>query len=501
MNKSIFNTAVAVAAVFCIGCGGNSTGGSGDNTEPVKTHAVNNTKSVEQPTVDSSIAKSEVTAPEITTFTDDRDGKTYKKVTIGTQTWMAENLNIVADSSVCYNNDESNCEQYGRLYTWGAAMRACPVGWRLPTDEEWTTLVDYAGGYETAGKKLKSASGWEKCNWSVCENGTNDFGFSALPGGESGFVSEGRFGDGGGRGFWWSATETPAHHESGYAWYRSMDHILDGVGKQELSHGGQISVRCVQDESTLSAYTITFDPNGGTVNPATGMTGGVGKLVYLPTPTRDGYTFNGWHTAATGGTQITTSIVFSSDTTIFAQWNDTTGTTFTDSRDKKVYRKVTIGKQVWMAENLNYAVKGSVCYENKEDNCAKYGRLYDWSSTKQVCPSGFHLPTNNEWRTLMDYAGGHETVGKILKSASGWGSDYNGTNYYGFSALPSGKGNVYGFNFGAHFSDAGKFGYWWSVDNNNVNVGRAWQMGNTNIYTYSNYNVDVTGLSVRCVQD
>ena len=230
MNKSIFNTAVAVAAVFCIGCGGNSTGGGGDNTEPVKTHA-------KPHTVDNSIAKSEVTVPEITTFTDARDGKTYKKVTIATQTWMVENLNIMADSSVCYGNNESNCEQYGRLYTWNAAMRACPAGWRLPTDEEWTTLMDYVGGEYIAGEKLKSTSGWENNG-----NGTDDFGFSALPGGYGN--SNGSFVSVGGFGYWWSATENDVNH----AWERSMNYILEDVGRYDGEKMGLFSVRCVLND-------------------------------------------------------------------------------------------------------------------------------------------------------------------------------------------------------------------------------------------------------------
>jgi uncharacterized protein (TIGR02145 family) len=403
---------------------------------------------------------------------------------------MAENLNIVADSSVCYDNNESNCEQYGRLYTWNTAMRVCPAGWRLPTDEEWTTLVDYAGGYETAAKKLKSASGWEKCN--SCKDATNDYGFSALPGGNG--YSTGYLDVAGYVGYWWSATEYNEHN----AYYRGMNN-REEVRRGSYNKMGVYSVRCVQDESAR-AYTVTFDANGGTVSPVTGMTGGDRRLMSLPTPTRDGYFFTGWHTAATGGTLITTSIVFSADTTIFAWWNDTTGTTFTDKRDGKTYKKITIGAQTWMKENLNFASKGSVCYNNKEDNCAKYGRLYDWSATKQACPAGFHLPTNAEWTMLVDYAGGYETAGKKLKSAGGWENDNNGTNDFGFSASPSGKGNVYGFNFGDHFSDAGKFGYWWSVDNNE-NAGHAWRMETTNIYIYGYYDVDVTGFSVRCVQD
>jgi hypothetical protein len=79
----------------------------------------------------------------------------YKTVVIGTQRWMAENLDNAIDGSVCHGNLSSNCEKYGRLYTWEIANRACPSGWHLPSDDEWSTLVDYVGGASTAGRKLK----------------------------------------------------------------------------------------------------------------------------------------------------------------------------------------------------------------------------------------------------------------------------------------------------------------------------------------------------------
>jgi hypothetical protein len=106
---------------------------------------------------------------------------TYKTVTVGGKTWMAENLNVKTDGSWCYDNKESNCEKYGRLYSWNAAMTACPAGWHLPSRDEWGELAKAAGGrwkYGTggkAGKKLKAKSGWNGKG-----NGTDDYGFSAL---------------------------------------------------------------------------------------------------------------------------------------------------------------------------------------------------------------------------------------------------------------------------------------------------------------------------------
>ncbi|MCL2184227.1 MAG: fibrobacter succinogenes major paralogous domain-containing protein [Chitinispirillia bacterium] len=112
-------------------------------------------------------------------FTDPRDGQTYRTVRIGNLTWMAENLNYASDSSWCYDNDDSNCVTCGRLYNWDAAKAACSTmgaGWRLPVQADWKDLGKILGNEMTAGTKLKSKTGWPKKR-----NGTDKFGFSLLP--------------------------------------------------------------------------------------------------------------------------------------------------------------------------------------------------------------------------------------------------------------------------------------------------------------------------------
>jgi len=158
------------------------------------------------------------------TFVDSRDGKTYKKVTIGTQTWMAENLDYAGlyDANVGWN-----------LYNWSTAKKACPAGWHLPSGAEWTTLVEYVGGVSVAGKKLKS-----KTNW----NGTDEYGFSATPGGfyDGGFEAD----DEPPSGLWWSSTEKDANE----SWYFVMRYDEDKVRRYTISKEGIFfSVRCVQD--------------------------------------------------------------------------------------------------------------------------------------------------------------------------------------------------------------------------------------------------------------
>jgi uncharacterized protein (TIGR02145 family) len=170
------------------------------------------------------------------TFTDSRDGKAYRKVTIGKQTWMAENLNYAASDSKCYGNNSSNCEKYGRLYNWPTAMSACPAGWHLPSDAEWKTLEYSVGGSKTAGKKLKSKTGWYNNG-----NGTDDVGFSALHGGYG--SSGGSFSNAGLSGGWWSTTEYDAYHTL----FRGMYYYYENVSRHYSSKARLYSVRCVQD--------------------------------------------------------------------------------------------------------------------------------------------------------------------------------------------------------------------------------------------------------------
>ena len=112
---------------------------------------------------------------------DTRDGQTYKTVKNKDQVWMAENLNFKTNAgSWCYNNDPANGEIYGRLYAYEEAVKVCPEGWHLPDMEEWKVLINNYGGMENAGKKLKCS---KPGAWFNCGDGTNESGFSALPGG------------------------------------------------------------------------------------------------------------------------------------------------------------------------------------------------------------------------------------------------------------------------------------------------------------------------------
>lgn len=194
-------------------------------------------------------------------FIDQRDGKTYTTIQIGTQCWMKQNLNIGSlingtsnqtnNGSIekyCYNNSESNCDVYGGLYQWNEMMGytstpgmqgICPTGWHLPTDAEWTTLTTYLGGVSLAGGKLKEEG---TTHWISPNTGaTNSSGFTGLPGGyrdtDNLFYTIGSYG------FWWSSSIYNSYNVwYRYLWYNNRNitgtYILKEVGN---------SVRCLKN--------------------------------------------------------------------------------------------------------------------------------------------------------------------------------------------------------------------------------------------------------------
>jgi len=215
---------------------------------------------------------------EYETLADNRDGKTYKTVKIGSQWWMAQNLDYETESSSCYNNADSNCTTYGRLYTWAAAMDSvgafgtkgkgcgfrtkcspvppvrgiCPEGWHLPDQAEWETLFEAVGGKSTAAKELRSATGWNNA-------GEDRFAFSALPAGSRELEKSESAGDNSvylpgefsGKGYvacFWSSTETLTESEyTGTAYRIYWENKDDNVGIGNRMKSLMMGVRCVKD--------------------------------------------------------------------------------------------------------------------------------------------------------------------------------------------------------------------------------------------------------------
>lgn len=136
--------------------------------------------------------------------------------------------------------------------------------------------------------------------------------------------------------------------------------------------------------------------------------------------------------------------------------------TFKDSRDGREYKTVTIGSQVWMAENLKYVVEDSHCYNDLVSKCDDYGRLYSWSSAKEnkLCPDGWHIPNYEEWEILSDAVGGKDVAGQNLRSSEGWGEKNNGKDNYKFTVRPTGfrhRGSYEGVDEKAYFWLNGDF--------------------------------------------
>jgi uncharacterized protein (TIGR02145 family) len=177
---------------------------------------------------------------------DSRDGKAYKTVKFSNvgQTWMAENLNYKIEGSRCLLDKKANCKKYGRLYTWNAAMKACPTGWRVPDSRDWIGLFIEAGWdgklkgpkreILEIGGKLKSKSGWR-------QNGTDDLKFSVLPGGLV-LVKKNIFLEG--EGVLWSSEV----NQDGMVWGCWFFNDRDDISTLWGSKDNFLSVRCVKDE-------------------------------------------------------------------------------------------------------------------------------------------------------------------------------------------------------------------------------------------------------------
>lgn len=192
----------------------------------------------------------------------DVEGNVYNIVTIGTQTWMAENLKVtkynndtviplvtgstwenLSTPAYCwYDNDEETYKDtYGALYNWFTVNTGmlCPTGWHVPTDVEWTELIDFLGGENVAGGKLKEIG---TDHWISPNNGaTDETGFTALPGGYRNF--DGVFYNIGENGNWWSSTEDGA----GGAWYRKIQNSIADVSRLSYMKQRGFSIRCVKD--------------------------------------------------------------------------------------------------------------------------------------------------------------------------------------------------------------------------------------------------------------
>ena len=365
-------------------------------------------------------------------FLDSRDGQKYRAVKIGSQQWMAENLNFEVENSFCYNGLEAYCDKYGRLYQWSTIMDSaglfningkgcgykkdctpiypvqgiCPVGWHVPTKDEFEELFSTVGGENIAGRLLKADG-----DWSDNGAGSDAYSFTTLPAGYFGWSSK----EEGNEAFFWSSTKGDDN--------------------------------CV---GYICAYSVNFSYNMDSVIVYTNFKSNLFSLRCI--------------------------------NNIYE---------FIDSRDGQVYKAVLIGDQMWMSENLKYKSANSFCYREDSSNCDKFGRLYTWSAAMDsaenfsssgkgcgyktlcsqtspvqgICPEGWHVPMQAEWEILFNTIGGMSIAGGKLKAKKGWAESGNGIDAYGFSALPAGSrpafGNYENFVDNLNYSAA----YWTSSEN------------------------------------
>ncbi len=461
-----------------------------------------------------------------------------------------------ADVATAKNN--ANYTTYGVLYNWPAAKVSCPPGWHLPSDDEWKQLemalgmtqaqadaIDWRGTDQ--GTQTKATRGWANNG-----NGTNTSGFSGLPGGD-------RYGNGRFRYIesycgWWSSTEgTTGNARGRYLTYGSSNL---GCYYSQMEDG--FSVRCVRVDSTQSGLpnitttaitdikqttatgggNVTADgseaiiacgvcwstsQNPTTLNSKTSNGTGMG----LFTSNLTGLTANTHYYIRAYATN-STGTVYGNVVTFTTSTDSNLTDSFTDPRDGHVYKWVKIGTQIWMAENLAYlpavypSSSGSYdepryCVYNYQGadvaaaknnaNYTTYGVLYNWPAAKVVCPPGWHLPSDDEWKQLemalgmtqaqadaIDWRGTDQ--GTQMKATSGWANNGNGTNISGFSGLPGGYSydSFDGIGYEGHWWGSTKTSYaydWWTRD---------LTYGSSNVGRYDNY-IEKCGFSVRCVRD
>jgi len=542
-----------------------------------------------------------IAAAQTGTVTDSRDGKKYKTVTVAGTKWMAENLNYqTASGSWCYDNNSANCAKYGRLYDWNTAITACPAGWRLASLQDWGDVNDAVGGkefedeegfinWDGAGKKLRAKSGWTGNG-----NGTDDVGFSALPGG--GRNIEGKFSAVGERGSWWTAWDL-----KGAAGKIDMSYVMDfmsGSVSYNIVFGGYApksngkSVRCVAVSAGSGSNTSPPQPlgEGGSWADATGAARvafdrgtaaykannygeairefseairlspgcftcySMRSMMYRQVKDWDksiddatniisrdsssamgyhlrGFTYveKGEYTKALADLETSQRLgidkfgkgLKDTEEKMLAKLREklsggggSTGLAgmLIDSRDGKKYKTVNIGNYTWMAANLNYLPQSgkSWCYRNNNVNCDKYGRLYDWNTAQSVCPTGWRLPSDDEWNDLGQAVGGVRKkdeldinwngAGTKLKTKSGWNKSWdnkgNGTDDYGFSALPGGEWLLADVGFG----NIGNSGGWWSSMESPKYKSSA-SVWSTSDDLYKHDTDKNFGFSVRCVKN
>ena len=396
---------------------------------------------------------------EMDSITDKRDGKTYKTVTIGEQTWMAENLKYNYSgsnaSNYCYKNNDSDCDKYGRLYTWSEDMarNICPSGWHLPDNEDWKTLINSTGGVDYAGHKLKARS-----TWSNSGKGSDAYCFTALA---AGFRDTSKnYSQQGLNASFWSATRY--NDTDVLYWSLNADNKL--VIRDVGNRNNAFSVRCIKGSKTF--YYSSMRSSSSSAKSSSSVRSS--SSARSSSSVRSSSSAKSSSSVQSSSSAISSSSVRSSSSAKSSSSIQSSSSvisnnsdykydpakvihgTLTDSRDGQEYKIVTIGNQTWMAENLRYEIPRDtadtvdVFCPQDPDTLALVGCYYTWKAAMKACPEGWQLPNQNNWKTLVNQISWTAPWG-ILETVCNTNSlTYNsiqGNDVYGLNITPSGTCN------------------------------------------------------------
>jgi len=453
MNKSIFNIVAALLILGIVVQVFTSCFSNDDDDEIEGTSSPSKPSSSSKPS-GSGTGKSSSSVKDNSKYGDPvtYGDETYQTVIIGEQTWFKRNLS--------YDPGKGNytTDSYGRKrYDWATAMDLplecnqnscveqiktnhkgiCPEGFHIPTYADWGKLFQYVivnmvGDYDEPVSYLRTYERYTSSIYGDYSEYLDTYGFSAVGIGSTP------------TGWWTSEVVEGNSISSKMKAYKVGTYMYLGFTEVKSE---KYSIRCLKNSSDTNPPKIPEKKS------------------------------------------------------------------LTDARDNQTYKTIKIGRQNWMAENLNYDAEGSKCYESKEANCTTYGKLYSWATAmdlpskcnsvlssdtdcnknkvhRGVCPSGWHLPSSDEWSELLYYV---QCGLGTLKANNGW-SDY-GADTYGFSALPGGQINESGF------SQAGDMSYWWSTDEVSFAPNQAFNRSYDGKTPLSQDREKSNLYSIRCLQD